>query len=90
MPLTWTIEYTATARRRLRKLDKQMARRIVDTMSERVAVLENPRNLGKALTGPMGEFWRFRVGNYRVVCDIQDDVLRVLVVRVGSRDRVYR
>ena len=90
MPLTWTIEYTATARIQLRKLDKQMARRIVDTMSEQVAVLENPRNLGKALTGPMGEFWRYRVGNYRVVCDIQDDVLRVLVVRVGSCDRVCR
>ena len=90
MPLTWTIEYTATARSQLRKLDKQMARRIVDYMSERVALLENPRNLGKALTGPMGEFWRYRVGNYRVVCDIQDDVLRVLVVRVGSRERVYR
>ncbi len=90
MPLTWTIEYTATARTQLRKLDKQMARRIVDTMSERVAVLENPWNLGKALTGPMGEFWRYRVENCRVVCDIQDDVLRVLVVRVGSRDKVYR
>ena len=67
-----------------------MARRIVNTMSQRVAALENPRNIGKALTGPIGEFWRYRVGNYRVVCDIQDDVLRVLVVRVGSRDRVYR
>ena len=63
MPLTWTIEYTATARCRIRELDKQMARRIVDTMSERVAVLENPRNPGKALTGPMGEFWRYRVEN---------------------------
>lgn len=90
MPLTWTIEYTATARSQLLKLDKHMARRIVNYMSQRVAALENPRNIGKALTGPMGEFWRYRVGNYRVVCDIQDDVLRVLVVRVGSRDRVYR
>ena len=90
MPLTWTIEYSATARSQLRKLDKHMARRIVNYMSQRVAALENPRNMGKALTGPMGEFWRYRVGNYRVVCDIKDDVLRVLVVRVGSRDRVYR
>jgi len=90
MLLTWTIEYTATARSQLRKLDKQMARRIVDFMSQQVAALEAPRKLGKALTGPMGEFWRYRVGIYRVVCDIQDDVLRVLVVRVGSRDRVCR
>ena len=90
MPSTWTIEYTATARSRLRKLDRQMARRIVDTMDERVAQLEDPRNLGKALTGPMGDLWRYRVGDCRVICEIQDDALRVLVVRVGSRDKVYR
>ncbi len=90
MPSTWTIEYTATARSQLRKLDKQMARRIVDYMDERVAQLENPRNLGKALTGPMGDLWRYRVGDCRVICEIQDDALRVLVVRVGSRDKVYR
>jgi mRNA interferase RelE/StbE len=90
MPLTWTIEYTATARTQLRKLDKQVARRIVDTMNERIAGLEDPRSLGKALTGPLGELWRYRVGDCRVICDIRDDALRVLVVRVGSRDKVYR
>ena len=90
MPLTWTIEYTATAWTQLRKLDKQMARRIVDTMNERIAGLEDPRSLGKALTGPLGELWRYRVGDCRVICDIRDDALRVLVVRVGSRDKVYR
>ena len=89
MLLTWTIEYTASARTQLRKLDKQMARRIVDYMTERVAGLEDPRNLGKALTGPLGELWRYRIGNCRVICDIQDDALLVLVVRVGSRDKVY-
>ena len=89
MPLTWTIEYTASARTQLRKFDKQMARRIVDYMTERVAGLEDPRNLGKALTGPLGELWRYRIGNCRVICDIQDDALLVLVVRVGSRDKVY-
>ena len=90
MPLTWTIEYTATARTQLRKLDKQVARRIVDTMNERIAGLEDPRSLGKALTGPLGELWRYRVGDCRVICDIRDDALRVLVVRVGSRNKVYR
>ncbi len=90
MPLTWTIEYTATARTQLRKLDKRMARRIVDYMNERVARLGDPRNLGKALTGPLRELWRYRVGDCRVICDIQNDALRVLVVRVGSRDKVYR
>ena len=90
MPLTWTIEYTQTARAQLRKLDKQMARRIVDYMNERVAGLEEPRSLGKALTGPLGELWRYRVGDCRLICDIQDAALRVLVVRVGSRGKVYR
>ena len=90
MPLTWTIEYTHTARSQLRKLDKQMARRIVDYMNERVAGLEEPRSLGRALTGPLGELWRYRVGDCRVICDIQDPALRVLVVRVGSRGKVYR
>ena len=62
MPLTWTIEYRlATAWTQLRKLDKQMARRIVDYMNERIAGLEDPRSLGKALTGPLGELWRYRV-----------------------------
>ena len=88
MPLTWTIEYTQTARAQLRKLDQQMARRIVDYMNERVTGLEEPRSLGKALTGPLGELWRYRVGDYRVICDIQDAALRVLVVRVGSRGKV--
>ena len=90
MPLTWTIEYTTTARTQLRKLDKQMARRIVNYMNERVARLEDPRNLGKALTGPLGELWRYRVGDCRVVCVIQSDALCVLVVGVGSRDKAYR
>ena len=88
--MTWTIEYTASALTQLRKLDKQIARRIVDYMNERVAGPEDPRHLGKALTGLLGEFWRYRVGDCRVICDIQDDALRVLVVRVGSRDKVYR
>lgn len=90
MPLTWTIEYTASARTQLRKLDRRTARRIVFFMNERVAGLDDPRTLGHALAGPLGKLWRYRVGNCRVICDIQDDVLRVLVVRIGSRDKVYR
>ena len=88
--MTWTIEYTSTARTQLRRLGKQMARRIVDYMDERVARLEDPRSMGKALTGPLGRLWRYRVGDCRVICDIQDGALCILVVRVGSRDKVYR
>jgi mRNA interferase RelE/StbE len=88
--LAWTIEYADTAKGQLRKLDKQMARRIVDFMEERIAGLENPRNTGKALVGPNGDFWRYRVGDYRVICDIQEGALRVLVVQVGNRREIYR
>jgi mRNA interferase RelE/StbE len=88
--LAWTIEYADTAKGQLRKLDKQMARRIVDFMEERIAGLENPRNTGKALVGPHGDFWRYRVGDYRVICDIQEGALRVLVVQVGNRREIYR
>ena len=64
-------------------------------MDERIAGLENPRNTGKALTGPLGGFWRYlvgdsRVGDYWVICDIQDSALRVLVLQVGNRRDIYR
>lgn len=87
--MDWTIEYTRAARTQLRRLDRNTARRIVDYLERRVVELDNPRNLGSALTGPLSGLWRYRVGDYRVVCDIQDDVLTVLVVRVGKRDRIY-
>ena len=88
--MAWTIEYTDTAREQLRKLDRQTARRIVDFMDERVAGLENPRSTGKALNGPLGGLWRYRLGDCRVICDIQDGALRVLVVQLGNRREVYR
>ncbi len=89
--MAWTIEYTDTAKGQLQKLDKPTARRIVDYMDERVAGSGNPRSAGKALTGPLGGLWRYRVGDYRVVCDLQDGALRVLVVTIGNRRReVYR
>ncbi|MDR3792366.1 MAG: type II toxin-antitoxin system RelE/ParE family toxin [Terracidiphilus sp.] len=93
--MAWTIEYTATARKQLRKLDRQEARRILDFMDERVGrdgnPRSNPRSTGKALKGPLlGEFWRYRVGDYRILCDIQDNKLCVLVIEIGNRREVYR
>ncbi|MGA1987896.1 MAG: type II toxin-antitoxin system RelE/ParE family toxin [Candidatus Sulfotelmatobacter sp.] len=88
--MAWEIEYTDTARRQLRKLDKPSARRILDYMDQRVAPLADVRSLGKALRGPLGEFWRYRVGEYRIVCEVLDKQLRILVVRVGARKDIYR
>lgn len=88
--MVWTVEYTNTAKAQLRKLDRQVARRILDYMDERVAGLENPRAKGKALTGRFGGFWRYRVGDCRVICEIQDGALRILVVQLGHRRDVYQ
>jgi mRNA interferase RelE/StbE len=68
-----------------------MARRILDFIDERIAGGNNPRDTGKPLTGgALGAFWRYRVGDFRIVCDIQDDEPRVLVLRIGHRREVYR
>ena len=88
--MVWAIDYTATAKRQLQKLDKHTARRILDFMDKRVSLLEYPRDADKALRGPLGDFWRYRVGDCRVICDIQDSAVRVLVVRVGNRKEIYR
>jgi mRNA interferase RelE/StbE len=89
--LAWTIDYTATARKQLRNLDRPIARRIVDFIDERIAGQVDPRSTGHALTGPLlGAYWRYRVGDYRIICDIQDGALRVLVIEIGNRSDVYR
>ena len=88
--MAWTIELLDTARRDLRKLDRQGARRIRDFLHLRVAAAENPRSLGHALTGPLKGLWRYRVGDYRIVCDIRDDKLVVLVIEIGHRREIYR
>ena len=88
--MAWTIEYAETAKKQLRKLDRLAARRILDFMDDRVAASDEPRTIGKALKGPLGDLWRYRVGDFRVICDIQDRVLTVLVLQVGNRREVYR
>lgn len=89
--MAWQIELTATAAKQLGKLDRTEARRITAFLRERLACHEDPRDLGKALTGPtLGTYWRYRVGNYRLICDIDDSSVRILVIEVGNRREVYR
>ncbi len=87
--MAWRIEYADTAKSQLMKLDRSTARRILDYMDHRVAAAD-PRTVGQPLTGPLGKLWRYRVGRLRVVCDLRDEAVRVLVVRIGKRDEVYR
>ena len=88
--MVWTIEYLTSVKKELRKLDRQVARRIVDFMDNRIASLKNPRNIGLALSGQYEGLWRYRVGDYRILCDIRDDKLIVLVVAIGHRSEIYR
>lgn len=87
--MDWTIEYNDTARTQLRRLDREIARRIEVYMQNQVAVLENPRLRGRGLSRPLAGLWRYRIGDYRVICDIQDEVLRVLVIALRHRSQVY-
>jgi mRNA interferase RelE/StbE len=89
--LAWTVEVDPAAAKELRKLDVQVARRILAFLRERVAPLEDPRSLGEALRGDaLGEFWKYRLGDYRIVARIVDSRLIVIVVRIGHRREVYR
>lgn len=89
--MAWRIDFDEEAIKELAKLDKQVARRITAFLRERVAPLEDPRNIGEALKGSkLGEFWKYRVGDYRIIASIEDGALRILVVRVGNRRNVYR
>lgn len=88
--MAWTIDYTDTAKGQLRKLDRQIALRILDYMDERIASQDDPRSTGKALTGPLGGLWRYRVGDCRVICEIRDNELKILVVQLGNRREIYR
>ncbi len=89
--MTWVIKYAETSQRQLKKLDKSIALRVLDFMDERVARLEDPRSQGKDLVGPkLGSYWRYRVGDVRVICNIKYEVVTILVVAIGHRREVCR
>ena len=89
--MVWIVKYAESSLRQLKKLDKPVAQRVLDYMDERIAVLADPRAAGKNLVGPrMGSYWRYRIGDVRVICDLQDNALLILVVEVGHRRDVYR
>jgi mRNA interferase RelE/StbE len=88
--MTWKVKFDRAAERELNKLDRQHARRILTFLSERVVHLKDPRSLGEALkASKLGEFWQYRVGDYREIVRIEDEKLIVLVVRIGHRRDIY-
>ena len=89
--MAWRIEFDPAADKELGKLDPQTARRILTFLHGRVAQLDDPRSIGEALKGSrLGEFWKYRVGDYRIISHIEDAAVRILVVRIGNRRDVYR
>lgn len=86
--MSWTVELTPDAARTLRKIDPQISRRIRKVLAA-IESLEDPRARGKALTGPLRGLWRYRVGDYRIVCDLVDSQLVVLVIDIDHRSSIY-
>ena len=89
--MAWQIELSETAEKQFAKLDKPVAKRLLTFMRERLASLDDPRSIGQALRGSeLGEFWKYRVGDWRLVCQIKDAKILITVVRLGNRREVYR
>jgi mRNA interferase RelE/StbE len=89
--MVWKVELDPAAERELDKIDPQVARRILVFLHGRVAQLDDPRSIGEALKGSkLGAFWKYRVGDWRIIASIDDGTLRILVLRIGNRREVYR
>lgn len=87
--MAWTIEYDEGALADLKKFDRQIQREILDYMEKRIGRAEDPRTFGKPLRHSKFGLWRYRVRDYRIICELRDARLRVLVVAVGHRSTVY-
>jgi mRNA interferase RelE/StbE len=89
--MAWIIEFDPSAKKELDKLEPQKAKRILSFLFERVARLDDPRSIGEALKGSrLNTLWKYRVGDYRIIASIQDNVTRILIVKIGDRKEIYR
>lgn len=87
--LQWKVKFLGTAEKQFEKLDKETCRTINRYIVERLVTSEDPRRFGKPLSGNLKEFWRYRIGDYRIICSIQDEHFLILVVRVAHRSEIY-
>ena len=87
--IVWRIDFLESAKRELKKLDKRWQLAILDYLEDEIAGLDNPRNRGKALVGDKQGLWRYRVADYRIVCEIRDAELLIVAVTIGHRKNVY-
>lgn len=87
--MAWTVEVSDYAEKQLRKLDKPIQKRLLDWLEDRIEGCKNPRHFGEPLRGEMAGLWRYRIGDFRVICEIQDQQLVVLALAVGHRREIY-
>ncbi len=87
--MVWTINYTTSFQKNVQKLDKPLQKKL-KRFFEQIEMLENPRQKGKPLTKNLSGLWRYRVEDYRIICEIQDGKMIVLALRVGHRSKVYK
>ena len=88
--MAWTVEISDFAERQLRKLDRSVQKRLVEWLYDRLEGCKDPRHFGEPLKGELDGLWRYRVGDYRILCEIRDNRLIVLVLAVGHRREIYR
>ncbi len=89
--MAWKVEFDPAAAKELGKLERQVASRILAFLNSRIAILDDPRSVGEALKGSkLGDFWKYRIGDYRVIAKIEDETVKILVIKIGNRKEVYR
>jgi len=88
--MIWTVSYLKSATKKARKIDPKARQRIRKFLEERLASLEDPRSIGKRLVGKEIEIWRYRVGDYRILCQIQNNEITILVIDMDHRSRIYQ
>lgn len=84
----WTINFTKKSQKELQKLDKPVQTQIIAEL-DRILLLNNPRGVGKSLTGELSGLWRYRIGDYRIIAELEDSIFTVIVVRIGHRKQIY-
>lgn len=90
MNLEFKVVYSRDAQKKLQKMDKQTVKRIIEWIEYRLVNCENPRLWGEALMGNFSTFWKYRIGNYRLICEIKDTELIIQVIEIGNRKEIYR
>jgi mRNA interferase RelE/StbE len=89
--MAWNIELSPEARKDLTKIGAAEAKRVLKFLHERLQPLENPRSIGESMKGSrFSGLWRYRAGDYRILCEIQDAKINILVVLIGHRREVYK